>query len=143
MSGRLAVTLAAAALAVTGCTADKQQAAPVGTAAPGPACSAEPSPTMSAEGSWSGPLPDEIRCLPHVLGGIYSYLPTDLSSTRPGATTLTVDVTDGTTRDQTRALCLRITALGYTPGGEHHIDVLTVRGPATYRSLPGLPACRP
>ncbi|PBC69890.1 hypothetical protein BX265_7255 [Streptomyces sp. TLI_235] len=39
-----------------------------------------------------------------------------------------VTVVDGTTREQSLALCERITGLGYGPGGAHKIDMLSVGG---------------
>ncbi|MFJ5925857.1 hypothetical protein ACIQF6_24935 [Kitasatospora sp. NPDC092948] len=147
MSRRLAAALAVAAFAVAGCTSaghsgpaagPTAHAAPVDTAGPGPACSAAPSPTETYEGDWRGPLPDEIRCLPHIAEGTYSYL---ASGPTPGGwKALEVHVTEDTTPEQARALCLRITDLGWGSGGSHDVTLLTVDGSGHYQSEPDAPS---
>ncbi|MFF0392270.1 hypothetical protein ACFYS8_26785 [Kitasatospora sp. NPDC004615] len=156
MSRRLAtaLVLAAATLAATGCSTDSKQASapaagattPAAASAstsegPGPACSAAPSPTESWMGGWEGPLPDEIRCLPHVADGTYSSIPAEVSSTGRASHAVTIHVADDTTRDQAKAVCQRITELGYGPGGSHDISLLAVSGAGSYTSMPGRPAC--
>ncbi|OKJ08144.1 hypothetical protein [Kitasatospora sp. CB01950] len=147
MSRRFATALAVTALAAaTGCastTAATVGSKPTGpaavTGAPGPACSVAPSPTETYEGNWKGPLPDEIRCLPHIADGSLSYL---ASGPTPGGwKALEVHVTPDTDPEQTRALCHRITELGWGYGGSHDITLLLVSGAGHYQSEPGLPAC--
>ncbi|KIQ61602.1 hypothetical protein TR51_19915 [Kitasatospora griseola] len=155
MSGRLAAALAAAAFAATGCTATGHpgpatgpaaHAAPADTAGPGPACSAAPSPTLSMEGSWAGswrgPLPAEIRCLPHVADGTLAHMAGEMVVDGKEWNAVEVRVADGTTPDQARALCHRLTDLGYGLGGSHDITLLAVSGAGHYVSEPGGdPAC--
>ncbi|MFJ5925858.1 hypothetical protein ACIQF6_24940 [Kitasatospora sp. NPDC092948] len=158
MSRRLVSTLAVAAFAVVGCTAADHPGPTAGPTAqatpaaavdaafgePGPACKAEPSPTESWMGGWAGPLPEEIRCLPHVDHGTYSHHPPEANVQEGGENAVSVNVTPDTTRDQTLALCLRITELGYGLGGPDNITFLTVgNGEATgrYASLPGWAPC--
>ncbi|MFI9788379.1 hypothetical protein ACIHEI_33445 [Kitasatospora sp. NPDC051984] len=157
MSRRLAtvLVLAAAALAATGCSTDsKQSAAPAAGATtpaaasastsegPGPACSAAPSPTESWMGGWEGPLPDEIRCLPHIEHGTYSHIPPAADVYEGGTNAVSVTVTSDTTRDQALAVCLRITELGYGLGGPHQVSMLQVSGAnGHYMSIPGQEPC--
>ncbi|MFD8479943.1 hypothetical protein [Kitasatospora sp. NPDC059673] len=68
-------------------------------------------------------------------------MPAETSVTGRASYTVQVHVADDTTRDQARALCRRITELGYGPGGSHNIDLLTVSGSGSYTSTPGGPAC--
>ncbi|MFD7642690.1 hypothetical protein ACFV4P_18740 [Kitasatospora sp. NPDC059795] len=145
MSGRPAVllALAAAAFAVTGCTAAESPAAPAAdaTAGPGPACSAEPRPTASWMGGWATSLPDEIRCLPYVDHGDYSHNPPG-AAVASDANAVTVVVVPGTTRQQTLALCHRITDLGYGLDGPHQVALLSVGGgTGHYMSMPGQAPC--
>ncbi|MFF2628347.1 hypothetical protein ACFVUN_21570 [Kitasatospora griseola] len=152
MSRRLVTVLAAAAaaaaaaFAVVGCTAatTAPQAAAPTSAGPGPACSAAPSPTESWLGGWVAPLPDEIRCLPHIDHGAYSHTPPAADVQEGGQNAVTVTVTPDTTPDQTLALCLRITELGYGLDGPHQVAFLSVgNGEETghYTSMPGQAPC--
>ncbi|WP_033213706.1 hypothetical protein [Kitasatospora phosalacinea] len=144
MSGRFAAALAVAAFAVTGCTtATEPQAGGPASASvsgsPGPACSAAPSPTESYEDNWQGPLPEEIRCLPHVAEGSLSFM---ASGPTPGGwKALDVRVTPDTDPDQARALCHRITEIGWGSGGSHGITLLLVSGAGHFTSTPDLPVC--
>ncbi|GLW72744.1 hypothetical protein Kpho02_50430 [Kitasatospora phosalacinea] len=156
MSGRLAAALAAAAFAVTGCTtatepqADGPPSAPAPASpsalapasvsgAPGPACSAAPSPTESYEGNWKGPLPEEVRCLPHIAEGSLSFMAD--GPTPDGWKALDVRVTPDTDPEQARALCHRITELGWGTGGSHGVTLLAVSGAGHFTSTPDLPVC--
>jgi hypothetical protein len=141
---RLAAVSAAVVVlaAVSGCQADEpgDRTGAAGTASTAGSSSApatcapkfgvnDPSADGQAvEGMVSEGLPDEIRCLPSVAFGELVAATGDTALPRRS---LTVGVADGTTREQTLALCKRITGLGYGPGGTHKIDMLTVGGGLT------------
>ncbi|MEW1914337.1 hypothetical protein AB0442_39050 [Kitasatospora sp. NPDC085895] len=81
------------------------------------------------KGTVSEGLPDDVRCLPSVAHG--DLISTDKDTTGQPLRSLMVSVVEGTTREQTLALCKRITGLGYSPGGTHKIDMLSVGGDLT------------
>ncbi|MFJ4679231.1 hypothetical protein [Kitasatospora sp. NPDC088783] len=144
MSRCFAAALVVAAFAVAGCTtgAEPQAGGPASASvsgAPGPACSAAPSPTESRDDNWTGPLPEEIRCLPHVAEGSLTFMAN--GPTPGGWKALDVHVTPDTDPAQTRALCHRITELGWGSGGPQDITLLMVSGAGHFQSVPGQPVC--
>ncbi|MEV7214693.1 hypothetical protein AB0O31_16570 [Kitasatospora cineracea] len=150
-----AFAAAAAVLALAGCTgADRTAAgaAPSATGSagaasserPGPACSAAPSPSESWLGGWRKPLPDEIRCLPHVASGYYMRQPSGSDEVAGEGNVVMVSVELDTAREQTLALCRRITELGYGTDGPNEVVFLSVgdgEKTGSYTSLPGHKPC--
>ncbi|OKJ08143.1 hypothetical protein AMK19_19020 [Kitasatospora sp. CB01950] len=95
-------------------------------------------------GGWGGPLPDDVRCLPHVAGGGYVHFPPAPDVTEGGENSMVVYVTPETVPEQTLALCLRITELGYGLDGPHQVATLVVGLEAKtgqYGSMPGNTPC--
>ncbi|MFB7945885.1 hypothetical protein ACFC6L_13295 [Kitasatospora phosalacinea] len=105
-------------------------------------CGAEPS--ESWLGGWRKSLPDEIRCLPHIASGYYMRQPSGSDDVEGEGNVVMVDVELDTVREQTLALCRRITELGYGPDGPNEVVFLSVgNGEQTgsYVSMPGLEPC--
>ncbi|MEU3496587.1 hypothetical protein ABZ747_24240 [Kitasatospora cineracea] len=140
-----ALAAATAVLALAGCTdTDRAAAGAASPEQPGPACSAAPSPSENWLGGWRKSLPDEVRCLPHVSSGYYMRQPSGSDEVEGEGNVVMVTVEPGTAREQTLALCRRITELGYGIDGPNGVVFLSVgNGEETgsYFSMPGQETC--
>ncbi|WP_431679687.1 hypothetical protein [Kitasatospora sp. KL5] len=77
------------------------------------------------------------------MDGEVLVVPPDAEAAPVEGRTMTVRVTEGTTRDEALALCRRLTELGYGTGGSHGMSILAVGGfdAGRYTSMPNRPPC--
>ncbi|WP_405018623.1 hypothetical protein OHV05_18115 [Kitasatospora sp. NBC_00070] len=133
-----------AGLLVTGCSAGSGGGSAPPGAAPAPTVCASPKPTSSWLGGSTEGLPEDVRCLPHVADGDLLVAPPLADGTVVEGRSMTVHVTEGTTRAESLALCRRLTDLGYGTGGRHGLSILGVGGAeeaGQYVSMPNRPPC--
>lgn len=110
---------------------------------PAPKACASPHPTSSWMGGSTTGLPDDVRCLPHVLDGEMLAPPPEAAGAVGGGQALTIHVTEDTTPEDALALCRRLTDLGYGTGGSHGVSALNVGGfdAGHYMSMPNRRPC--